>query len=471
MPGKNPSGASWTWSALDIAEAVRSGRHSAAEIAAAQLERITAVNPHLNAITDVMALNAYGDARAVDESRSAGLPLGPLAGVPVSIKENVDVAGRPTTHGVSALREAVAPGDCTLVARLRAAGAVIVGRTNTADFGLRWHTRSELHGATVNPHDAARTPGGSSGGAASALAAGLCTLSHGNDIGGSLRYPAQACGVHAIKPTLGRVGCYHPSARGERPPAMQLLSAQGPMARSIADLRIFLQVMAARDTMDPWWSPAPLLAAGTSGPCRVALVTGLEGTDPVIDAHVARAGEILAANGYEVERALPPDIDENAALWAALVLSETMEADLPGLKAIVHADTFRFFQSIRARTAALDLRGFFTAFERRTASLRRWVNFMERYPLIVSPVSLIQPFHVDEDVSGEGEVERILRAQRMVVQANLLGLPATTVTLGRFESLPQAVQVIARPFREDQSLDVAALIEAATNAVAVVDPA
>lgn len=461
----------WRAPALDLAEAVKSGALSAAEVTAAQLDRIATVNPRLNAVTDILADTAREEAARIDAARAAGEALGPLAGVPISIKENVDVAGRPTTHGVSALKAAIAPGDCTLVARLRAAGAVIVGRTNTADFGLRWHTRSELHGHTVNPHDASLTPGGSSGGAASALAAGLCALSHGNDIGGSLRYPAQACGVHAIKPTLGRIGCYHPSARGERPPAMQLLSAQGPMARTIPDLRVMLDIMAARDTRDPWWSPAPLLPAGTSGPCRVALAADFDVIDPDIAATLQHAAKTLAEAGYHVEAAMPPDIDEAAMLWAALVLSETPESELPNLKAVVHADTFRFFQFIRAATLPLDLRDFFAAFERRTAILRRWLDFMETYPLVLSPVSLIQPFKVDQDVESAESAHAIARAQRMVVVGNLLGLPAVTATIGAAGGIPQGVQLFARPFREDQALDAAAALETAFGAPRLAEPA
>lgn len=174
------------------------------------LDRIDLVNPRLNAVVDVMAVEALVAARAADEAVRRGDDLGALHGVPVTVKVNVDVAGRPTTGGITANSDHVAAEDAPVVANLRRAGAVIVGRTNTPEFSLRWFTDNDVHGRTLNPWSEEVTPGGSSGGAASALAAGMGAIAHGNDYGGSIRHPAWACGVVGLRPTVGRVLRLHP---------------------------------------------------------------------------------------------------------------------------------------------------------------------------------------------------------------------------------------------------------------------
>src|SRR5215472_12075415 len=229
----------WAMAACDLVRLVRAGEVSSREVIQAHLDRIGQVNPALNAVTVVLAEEALKAADAADAALRRGAAAGPLCGVPMTVKENIDVAGSATTLGIAALRDAVAERDSPHIGELRAAGAIPVGRTNMPEFGMRWHTVSALRGATLNPWSAGHTPGGSSGGDAAAVASGMVPLGMGNDGGGSLRWPAACCGVAALKPSLGRV----PQGGGHEPPrpapfGFQLLAVQGPIARHVADLRL-----------------------------------------------------------------------------------------------------------------------------------------------------------------------------------------------------------------------------------------
>ena len=221
-------------------------------------QRIDAVNPALNAIVRVLADEARAAAVTADRKLAAGETIGPLHGVPFTVKENIDMAGLPTTWGVPALAQAVVPVDAPVVERMRAAGAIPIGRTNLPDMALRVHTDSSLHGLTRNPWHPGRTAGGSSGGEAAALASGMSPIGLGNDIGGSLRNPANACGIASIRPSAGRVpdAGYVPAE--DRLLAVQLMNVQGPMARRVADVRLGLRVLMGAHPRDPWSIDAPL---------------------------------------------------------------------------------------------------------------------------------------------------------------------------------------------------------------------
>ncbi|MEL7115829.1 MAG: amidase family protein, partial [Pseudomonadota bacterium] len=242
--------------ASDIARDVRTGKLSARDVAAAHIERISAFNPKVNAIVAETANEAQAAAQRIDEMVARGEDPGPLAGVPVTIKVNVDQAGCATTNGLVLQQDLIASADSPLVANIRKAGGVIVGRTNTPAFSMRWFTNNTLHGETLNPRNPALTPGGSSGGASAAVAAGFCAIGHGTDIAGSIRYPAYACGVHGLRPSHGRV----PARNATGPDRMigaQLMAVSGPIARSIADLRLAFHAMAAPDAQDPWHVDMP----------------------------------------------------------------------------------------------------------------------------------------------------------------------------------------------------------------------
>ncbi|MBS0332017.1 MAG: amidase, partial [Proteobacteria bacterium] len=243
----------WRWSAARTARAVADREVSAVEVVSACLARKAEANPAINAVVVDLADQALAAARAADAAQAAGRPLGPLHGVPVTVKINVDVEGQANSNGVVGLKDVIAPSDSPIAANFRKAGAIIVGLTNTPEFSFRAFTGNDLHGLTRNPWDPAITCGGSSGGAAASIASGIACIAHGNDIGGSLRWPAACCGVATIKPTLGRTPAFNESASAERPPMAQLMSVQGPIAREVGDVRLGLRALAQRDPRDPWW--------------------------------------------------------------------------------------------------------------------------------------------------------------------------------------------------------------------------
>ena len=244
----------WRWPATELARAIRTRRLSSREAVQACLDRSHAVNPALNAIVDLMADEALAAADAADRAVARGEALGALHGVPVTVKVNVDCRGRATTNGIVALRDAIATEDSPVVANLRRAGAVIFGRTNTPAFSYRWFTENDLHGRTLNPWARERTPGGSSGGASSAVAAGMGPIAHGNDLAGSVRYPAYCTGVYGLRPSFGRVPAFLPSAKEERTTGMQTMSVQGPLARTVADVKT------SADMLGEWLVPILLVA-------------------------------------------------------------------------------------------------------------------------------------------------------------------------------------------------------------------
>src|ERR1700730_295926 len=290
----------WRLPAKDIAALIKSKKVSAKEAASAALARLDAVNPAINAVIDHRPQDVLAQAGAIDAAIARNEDLGPLAGVPVTVKVNIDQEGFATTNGLKLQRDVIAASNNPVVDNLRKAGAVILGRTNCPAFSYRWFTTNLIHGDTKNPRDASITPGGSSGGAGAAAAAGIGHIAHGTDIAGSIRYPAYACGVHGLRPTLGRVAAFNVSLP-ERPIGPQISAVSGPLARSIGDIRIALEVMSGRDARDPWWVPAPL--EGPAMPKRAALCLEPDGLETVaeVKAAGADAGKRLERAGWGVE--------------------------------------------------------------------------------------------------------------------------------------------------------------------------
>ncbi|MEM6422170.1 MAG: amidase family protein, partial [Pseudomonadota bacterium] len=246
----------WRLPATVIACLVGTRALSAREVAEQALARLDAVNPAINAVTVLHRDETLAEAEAIDRRLAAGEVVGPLAGVPVTIKEITDQKGHASTNGLTIQKDLIATEDSTVVANLRKAGCVMLGRTNTPAFSMRWFTRNQLRGATKNPHDPTITPGGSSGGASAAVAAGIGALAQGTDIAGSVRYPAYVCNLQGLRPSLGRVAQANPTglSRGIGP---QLMSVAGPLARSLDDLEAMHHALSAPDRRDPWWTPMP----------------------------------------------------------------------------------------------------------------------------------------------------------------------------------------------------------------------
>ncbi len=445
--------------AVDLARLIATGEVTSSEVIEAHLARIDEVNPDLNAVTVTLADEARTAAAAVDRAVAAGEPLGPLAGVPFTVKENIDVAGSATTWGVAALAEQVASADAPMVARLREAGAIPFARTNLPDFAFRWHTESGRAGHTRNPWDPARTPGGSSGGEAVALATGMTPLGLGNDLGGSLRVPAQMCGIAAIKPSRGRVAEGAVTEPAVQPISIQMTECAGPMARRVADLRLALGILSAPDARDPRWVPAPLRGPAVDGPIRVAVVRDPlgAGIDPHVRAGIDRAANWLADAGYEVVDAEPPQIGEATQAWVDAIFAD-VDTIWPGMEPIAGTGVRAFIDACRST-------GVFKPVDQ-AAQLAAWVvvyqlgaswgQFLREHPVVLSPVSCERPWLVGDDISRVGE---IATAMRMVVPVNILGLPACAVPVGADDGLPQGVQLIGARFREDLLLDAAQALE------------
>jgi len=452
----------WRWDASVLAEAIRLGRVSSREAVEASFERLTAVNGAVNAVTVVLTEQALAAADEADRKIKRGEPLGALHGVPVTIKENVDQAGAATTNGVVAFRDLIADTDSPPVANLKRGGAVVIGRTNTPAFSLRWHTDNELRGPTLNPWDRTRTPGGSSGGAAAAVALGITPLAHGNDYGGSIRYPAYCCGLAAIRPTLGRVPSYNGTAPEEPPISLQIFAVQGPLARRVRDVRLGLAAMAARDMRDPWWVPAPLSGPAPTRPIRVALTVdpaGL-GVDPAVADAVRRAGAALERAGYAVEEVEPPDVNAAAQLMWRIAMTEIRHVTEPIIRKHGDRGMNRALDVYLAATPEVDLAGYMRDLAQRRKHLRDWLQFLEHYPLVVGPVSTEPPLPVGFDIDPAADGERLRRVQRLLITVNLLGLPAAAVPTGLSNGIPLGVQIIASRYREDLCLDAAETIEA-----------
>ena len=443
--------------ATETAALVAARKVSAREVALASLARIEARNPGLNAIVQHMPDEALAAADAIDASLSRGENPGPLAGVPVTVKVIVDQKGHATTNGLVTQKDLIAAEDNPVVASLRNAGAVIVGRTNTPAFSLRWFTRNGLHGATKNPRDAGLTPGGSSGGAGAAVASGMGAIAHGTDIAGSIRYPAFACGVHGLRPSLGRVPAFNATG-GDRLIGAQLMAVSGPLARSIPDLRLALVAMAAPDLRDPWYQPMPLV--GPPAPRRVAYVEAPDGmaVSPEIRAALREAGETLRGAGYTVEPVETPPWAEAMALQLRLWMAEFRHSGLAALRAENDPDANFVYAQMTRHCPEIDLYGLMDTLKSRARLTRLWRSFLAEWPLVLCPVSGETAFPDQLDVAGEAGFDRVLAAQMPLIATPFMGLPGLAVTTGKHGSAPVGVQLIADQFREDLLLDAGELL-------------
>jgi amidase len=464
----------WQLSAAELAQRIARRELSAVEVVNAHLARIDAVNPALNAIVKVLGDEARAQAQAADRKVAAGEKLGPLHGVPFTVKENIDMAGLPTTWGVPALAQAVVPADAPVVERMRAAGAIPIGRTNLPDMALRCHTVSSLHGLTRNPWHPGRTAGGTSGGEASALASGMTPIGLGNDIGGSLRNPANACGIASIRPSCGRVpdAGYVPTQ--EHLLAVQLMNVQGPMARRVADVRLGLKILMGAHPRDPWSIDAPFEGPALPRPLRVAVVAEPPGggTHPAVAATVRRAARALAEAGYAVEEVAPPRYEDAIGCWGRLITGDFASV-LAQLSPLMGADALAFLNTVNAGVPPLaDAAAFSNLMVERDGIARAWSTFMAERPLVLSPTWTQLPFEHGFDSATPQGTAATMELMRPVVPANLMGLPSACVPAGRDEAtgLPIGVLVTGQRFREDLCLEAAEAIEAHLGLATPIDP-
>ncbi|MBK1657527.1 amidase [Paracraurococcus ruber] len=461
----------WQLDATDLARLIRAGRASATEATRACLDRLAAVNPAINAVVQEMPEEALAEAAAADAAQARGEALGPLHGVPVTIKVNVDQRGHATTNGVAAFQDKIAAEDSPVVANLRAAGAIIIGRTNAPAFSMRLMTDNAVHGRTLNPRDPAITPGGSSGGAGAAVAAGIGPIAHGNDIGGSVRIPAYCCGVVGLRTGFGRVAAFSTQGMVGRPLSSQIMSTQGPLARSVRDLRLALAVMARGDARDTRWADAPLVGPPPKRPIRVALVPEVPGgsTHPAQAEAVRQAGRHLAAAGYVVEEALPPSIETAVELWHVLGSTELFPALWPLMERLGDPDGQAAMRTWMELSPPRGLAEFLAALAERDLLLQRWMAFLLDTPLVVLPTLAGLPPPQRLDVTLDGQ-RAVLESIRAAFVAPLLGLPGCAVPVGHHGRLRPGVQIMAGRFREDLCLDAAEVIEAAEGPILPIDP-
>lgn len=448
-------------SASAIARAIRARRLSAGEAVEACLARIERVDPCLRAVVRLDAEGARREAERADAEAVRGTLRGPLHGVPVTIKDSFDTAGLVTTWGTPGRAAFVPAADATAVARLRAAGAIVLGKTNTPELTLGFEAWNPLHPRTCNPWDLGRTSGGSSGGAAALVAAGGAALEIGSDTGGSIRLPAHCCGIAGLRPTSGRV----PRTGHAIGPcgAAEFLTQVGPLARRVEDLVLALRLLAGPDGHDPFVAPVPVVdpAAVSIAGLRVALMVdnGVATPDPAVAAAARAAAGALADAGARVAEQRPPGLAEAATLFPAVILLDGGGE----IRRLLERCGTRTGESSLAALAAVPA----PPAGARQAALERWDAFRSTllawsadWDLVVSPPNA-------HPALRHGESDAHMPAFSYTTTWNLAGWPGVVVRAGTSpEGLPIGVQLLAPPWREEVALAAAAQVEAALGGFA-----
>ena len=449
-------------SATELARLIRLRTVSPVEVVEAHLGRITQINPSLNAIV-TLADDAIDQARAAEARLSGGDEVGPLHGLPVTIKDTIDVKGLRTTSGSSLLANNVPDHDATAVARLKSAGAIIIGKTNVAEMAAYYESDNRVFGRTNNPYDLNRTAGGSSGGEAAAIAAGLSPAGIGSDLAGSVRLPAHFCGIAALKPTSGLVPVdgHTPVVAGP----LLLGDSFGPMARTVDDLMLLFDVIADK----PPLNKGPEQDVGGDRHAVWYVDDGVSPVDEETAQAVQRSVAVLSDAGWKIEQETPPGVSKGFELWmnlfSAYVANQFAEAyrgreDEAGPQVAVILSRNR--KKTASRDARIDsaehLASAIVERERTREELLRW---MKRTPIIIAPVGATSAWlHGTQRLEVNKQSISVFRAFSYSQTFNVFGLPSAAVPAGRTaEGLPIGVQVIGRPFEEHAVLSVARLIE------------
>lgn len=439
-----------------IAAAIKSKQITSVDLVKTFLDRIDAVNPELNAVVTLNTDNALKYAAKADADLANGEIHGPLHGVPMTIKDSLDTRDVVTTWGTTGRKEFLPGRDATVVGRLRDAGAILLGKTNTPEFTLAFQTDNLLFGTTKNPYDLSRTPGGSSGGGAALIAAGATLFDVGTDTGGSIRLPSHFSGITGIKPTTGRVPC-----TGNALPSSGLiarLSQPGPMARCVADLELLLGLMSGPDLLDPNTVSMPFASSKDVDLAQLRFAyhteNGIKVPEPAIVSAVQNAAELLGTNGHLISEARPSGIEMTNLILSRLFAAdggEMVEALLedcrtsepsPGIAAMLEPGRPTFSQQEFARIIEL--------WDNFRSSM---LSFFADFDVLLCPVNgrTAIPLGEEEDMANYTYTSAF----------NLTGWPAAVVRAGTDASgLPIGIQIVAAPFREDRCLAVAAWLEA-----------
>ncbi|MEK6303611.1 MAG: amidase [Acidobacteriota bacterium] len=450
-------------SATTLAEMIRTKSASPVEVVEAHIRRIEEVNPKLNAFVTTTFDRAREEARSAEQRIARGESVGPLHGVPVSVKDTFETAGVRTVAGSRLLENNIPKRDAPVVARLKQAGAIVLGKTNVPEFAMDFRSENLVFGRTSNPWDLGRVPGGSSGGEGAAIASGCSPAGVGSDLGGSIRVPSHFCGIVGLKPTPGRIPvtghipvCVGPFALG---------NSNGPLARRVEDLGLMLKVLAGFDPADPQSAPVPVrdFRDIDTRKLRVMWYTN-DGFTPVTAATretVARAARALADRGLEVEERRPAGIERAFELWFAFL----GQAGVPGIVKMYEGREELMgplMQTLKAIIQPPTGEQFLGAWIGRDLLRASVVTEMMDYPIILAPVTAMPAFEHDHQggFTIEGQEIEYLAAFSYTMTYNLLGLPAAVVPCGRSpEGLPIGVQIVGRPFEEETVLAVAALLE------------
>lgn len=476
-PAADSTSQLWRWSCTSLARAIRAREVSSREAVLSCLDRIEEVNGTVNALVEVNREEALNAADAIDQALRAGYDPGVLAGVPTVTKNNTDQIGHATTHSVTMFSDAMAEEDAPQIANLRRAGAVFIGRGNSPALGYRSFTNNDMYGRTLNPWDFSRTPGGSSGGPAVAVATGMAPLAQGGDLGGSNRYPAYACGIVGMRPTVGRVPSPFTLPGFDEALSSQLMTVDGPLTRSIADQRLALAAMSAHgDPRDLYYAAVPLEGEPLPWPIRVGLIrdVGVATPDAAVSAALDLAALELRSVGYVVEEIDVPMLAEAYRLWWFLCIKEFSLARNV-VEQANDSGMIKAYESYQAVTSAWwdkepDFEEYVAGYIRRGAIAKAMQQILVDYPLLLLPVSAEQPLDRDADISSLDSTERFMRANWAMMAISMVALPGLSVPMGLANGVPVGVQIVGRRFREDTMLDAGAFLEKHMAGLTPCDP-
>ena len=455
-----------TKNATELADLITKKETSSKEVVEAHLNRISEVNPYLNAITLTLDESAIEAAEKADKANEEDRKR-PFHGVPFTIKENIDFKGTPTTNGIPLLAESMPPRNAPIVDRMIKAGAIPIGRTNLPEMGMRLDTDNPLRGRTFNPWNKELTPGGSSGGEAAAIATGMSPFGLGNDIGGSLRNPAYCCGIASLKPSIGRL----PFVNSIEPFIdMGIASAfitDGPMARSVKDLRKGLSVMAGRHIEDPQSVDAPLSGSVPEKP-KAALVKDISNfkLPEATIREIEKAGSILSKNGWLVEEVEAPEVERVVEIWGTVLNNGLLEA-LPDelFKPETAEYLHRFSEPFITNGINLE-----EALIERRRLRRLWSSFLTEYTVCIGPTWSNLPWPINTDLDPDKGDSVLKESFIFIAPGNCLGLPSVALPMGVADGLPTGIQVYSELYREDLCLLAAEIIENETDCPTPIDP-
>ena len=453
-------------SATELADLIRNKKASSAEIISAHLQRVEEVNPDINAITTVLEDSSRKAAQTAD-SASKEDRQSPLHGVPFTIKENIDFLGTPTTHGLPMLAESIPLRNAPIVDRMLSAGAIPIGRTNMPEMGMRLDTDNPLRGRTFNPWNKALTPGGSSGGEAAAIATGMSPFGLGNDIGGSLRNPAYCCGIASLNPTLGRIPYVHSIEGFKDLGISRAFLSDGPMARSVKDLRTGLSIMAGRHIDDPWSVDTPLKGLVPEKP-KAALIKDItnfnlpDATKKEID----KAGSILSNNGWSIEEVEAPEVERVYEVWGS-IMNNGLMGSLPD--AIFKPETAAYLKRF-AKPFLSDGINLEEALIERNRLTKLWSYFLTDYQVCIGPTWSNLPWPINTDLDPQKGDQALKDSFIFIVPGNCLGLPSVALPMGVSDGIPTGVQIYSDLYREDLCLLAAEVIQAESACPTPIDP-